>query len=204
MRAAAARPSASAAGGIPFARVRTAAGGLIAARASALPRGGWGRGAPSPTLAPGGGAPTLNPARGGPRRSARSVRPLSCADVGGGAPSGLPCRPAPALGLFRAAPPVLPPRARRARVKGLRTPPLGLRAASALPRPHPPRGAAAALRRDKPPSGAASALLREYPPQPPPMDRAADALSRLAAAVRWPCASGVSGEWSLLVMTSVA
>ena len=111
-----ARPSAPPAGVGPFARVRTAAGGLIAARASALPRGGWGRGAPSPTLAPWGGAPTLNPARGGPRRSARSVRPLSCADVGGGAPSGLPCRPAPALGLFRAAPPVLPPRARRARV----------------------------------------------------------------------------------------
>ena len=116
LRAAAARPSASAAGGIPFARVRTAAGGLIAARASALPRGGWGRGAPSPLLAGEGGAPPLIPARGGPRRSARSVRPLSCADVGGGAPSGLPCRPAPALGLFRAAPPVLPPRARRARV----------------------------------------------------------------------------------------
>ena len=77
---------------------------------------------------------------------------------------------------------MLPPRARRARVKGLRTPPQRLRAASALPRPHPPRGAAAALRRDKPPRGAASALLREYPPRPPPMDRAADALSRLAAA----------------------
>ena len=133
-----ARPSAPPAGVGPFARVRTAAGGRSLARASAPPRRGRGRGAPSPLLAGEGGAPPLIPARGGPRRSARRVRPLSCADVGGGAPSGLPCRPAPALGLFRAAPPVLPPRARRARVKGLRTPPLGLRAASALPRPHPP------------------------------------------------------------------
>ena len=99
---------------------------------------------------------------------------------------------------------MLPPRARRARVKGLRTPPLGLRAASALPRPHPPRGAAAALRRDKPPRGAASALLREYPPQPPPMDRAAAALSRLAVAVPWPYASGVSDGRSLRPMTSAA
>ena len=110
-----ARPSASTARGFPFARGRTAAGGRYSARASELPRRGRGRGAPSPLLAAGGGAPPLFPARGGARRSARGVRPLSCADVGGGAPSGLPFRPAPALGLFRAARPVLPPRARRAR-----------------------------------------------------------------------------------------
>ena len=111
-----ARPSAPPAGVRPFARVRTAAGGRSLARASAPPRRGRGRGAPSPLLAAAGGAPPLIPARGGPRRSARRVRPLSCADVGGGAPSGLPFRPAPALGLFRAARAVLPPRARRARV----------------------------------------------------------------------------------------
>ena len=111
-----ARPSASTARGFPFARGRTAAGGRYSARASALPRRGRGRGAPSPLLAGAGSAPPLNPARGGPRRSARSVRPLSFADGGGGAPSGLPLRPARALGSFRAAPPVLPPRARRARV----------------------------------------------------------------------------------------
>ena len=111
-----ARPSAPPAGVGPYARGRTAAGGRSLARASAPPRRGRGRGAPSPLLAAAGGAPPLIPARGGPRRSARRVRPLSCADVGGGAPSGLPLRPAPALGLFRAARAVLPPRARRARV----------------------------------------------------------------------------------------
>ena len=111
-----ARPSAPTALGVPFARGRTAAGGRYSARASALPRRGRGWGAPSPLLAARGGAPPLTPARGGPRRSARAVRPLSCAECGGGAPSGLPLRPATALGLFRAAPPVLPPRARRARV----------------------------------------------------------------------------------------
>ena len=111
-----ARPSAPPAGVGPYARGRTAAGGRALARASAPPRRGRGRGAPSPLLAAAGGAPPLIPARGGPRRSARRVRPLSCADVGGGAPSGLPFRPAPALGLFRAARAVLPPRARRARV----------------------------------------------------------------------------------------
>ena len=96
--------------------VGPSAGGRWGARASALPRRGRGWGAPSPLLAGEGGAPPLIPARGGPRRSARAERPLSCADGGGGAPSGLPLRPATALGLFRAAPPVLPPRARRARV----------------------------------------------------------------------------------------
>ena len=111
-----ARPSAPPAGVGPYARGRTAAGGRSLARASAPPRRGRGRGAPSPLLATAGGAPPLIPARGGPRRSARRVRPLSCADGGGGAPSGLPLRPAIALGSFRPAPPVLPPRARRARV----------------------------------------------------------------------------------------
>ena len=110
-----ARPSAPPAGVGPFARVRTAAGGRSLARASAPPRRGRGRGAPSPLLAGEGGAPPLIPARGGPRRSARRVRPLSCADGGGGAPSGLPFRPAPALGSFRPARAVLPPRARPAR-----------------------------------------------------------------------------------------
>ena len=86
-----ARPSAPPAGVGPYARGRTAAGGRALARASAPPRRG-------------------------PRRSARRVRALSFADGGGGAPSGLPLRPATALGSFRPARAVLPPRARRARV----------------------------------------------------------------------------------------
>ena len=114
--AAAARPSAPPAGVGPYARGRTAAGGRSSSRASAPPRGGRGWGAPSPLLAGAGSAPPLNPARGDARRSARRVRALSFADVAGGAPSGLPCRPARALGSFRPARAVLPPRDRRARV----------------------------------------------------------------------------------------
>ena len=90
-----------------------------------------------------------------------------------------------------------PPRA------GLRVgaPPPGARVGEGAPRPHPPRGSADARAAISPPA-AVRTRAKGIPPAADADGRAAAALSRLAVAVPWPYASGVSDGRSLRPMTS--